>query len=93
MFWINNTNVGSVMEFIMMSESISVVLSMSGMVEIMSINTMAIMSICEMWLFVKAVLNLVAIISVSSMFTMWILVVAVVAKVVTETMVSHEHWV
>jgi hypothetical protein len=32
MFWINNTNVGSVMEFIMMSESISVVLSMSGMV-------------------------------------------------------------
>jgi hypothetical protein len=93
MFWINNANVGSVMEFIMMSESISVVLSMSGMVEIMSINTMAIMSICEMWLFVKAVLNLVAIISVSSMFTMWILVVAVVAKVVTETMVSHEHWV
>jgi protein kinase X len=93
MFWINDANVGSVMEFIMMSESISVVLSMSGMVEIMSINTMAIMSICEMWLFVKAVLNLVAIISVSSMFTMWILVVAVVAKVVTETMVSHEHWV
>ena len=93
MFWINNANVGSVMEFIMMSESISVVLSMSGMVVIMSINTMAVMSICEMWLFVKAVLNLVAIISVSSVFTMWIFVVAIVAEVVTETMVSHEHWV
>ena len=93
MFWINNANVGSVMEFIMMSESISVVLSMSGMVVIMSINTMAVMSICEMWLFVKAVLNLVAIISISSVFTMWVFVVAVVAEVVTETMVSHEHWV
>ena len=93
MFWINNANVGSVMELIMMSESISVVLSMSGMVVIMSINTMAVMSICEMWLFVKAVLNLVAIISVSSVFTMWVFVVAVVAEVVTETMVSHEHWV
>ena len=93
MFWINNANVGSVMEFIMMSESISVVLIMSGMAVIMSINTMAVMSICEMWLFVKAVLNVVAIISESSVFTMWVFVVAVVAEVVTETMVSHEHWV
>ena len=93
MFWINNANVGSVMEFIMMSESISVVLIMSGMAVIMSINTMAVMSICEMWLFVKAVLNVVAIISESSVFTMWVFVVAVVAEVVTETMVSHKHWV
>ena len=93
MFRINNTNVGSVMELIMMSKSISVVLSMSGMVVIMSINTMAVMSICEMWLFVKAVLNVVAIISESSVFTMWVLMVAVVAEVVAETMVSHEHWV
>ena len=93
MFWINNANVGSVMEFIMMSESISVVLIMSGMAVIMSINTMAVMSICEMWLFVKAVLNVVAIISESSVFTMWVFVVAVVAEVVTETMVPHEHWV
>ena len=93
MFWINNANVGSVMEFIMMSKSISVVLIMSGMAVIMSINTMAVMSICEMWLFVKAVLNVVAIISESSVFTMWVFVVAVVAEVVTETMVPHEHWV
>ena len=93
MFWINNANVSSVMELIMMSESISVVLIMSGMAVIMSINTMAVMSICEMWLFVKAVLNVVAIISESSVFTMWVFVVAVVAEVVTETMVSHEHWV
>ena len=93
MFRINNTNVGSVMELIMMSKSISVVLSMSGMVVIMSIYTMAVMSICEMWLFVKAVLNVVAIISESSVFTMWVLMMAVVAEVVAETMVSHEHWV
>ena len=93
MFWINNTNVGSIMELIMMSESISVVVSMSGMVVIMSINAVAVVSISEMWLFVEAVLNVVAIISESSVFTMWVLVVAVVAEVVTETMVSHEHWV
>ena len=93
MFWINNANMGSVMELIMMSESISVVVSMSGMVVIMSINAVAVVSISEMWLFVEAVLNVVAIISESSVFTMWVLVVAVVAEVVTETMVSHEHWV
>ena len=93
MLWINNTNVGSVMELIMMSESISVVLAMSGMIVIMSINTVSVMSICEMWLFVKAVLNVVAIISETSVFTMWVFVVAVVAEVVTETMVSHKHWV
>ena len=93
MFWINNTNVGSIMELIMMSESVSVVLSMSGMVVIMSINTMAVMSISEMWLFVKAVLNVVAIISEASVFTMWVFMVGVVAEVVAETMVSHEHWV
>ena len=93
MFWINNTNVGSVMELIMMSESVSVVLSMSGMVVIMSINTMAVMSISEMWLFVKSMLDVVAIISEASVFTMWVLMVGVVAEVVAETMVSHEHWV
>ena len=93
MFWINNANVSSIVELIMMSESISVVLIMSGMAVIMSINTMAVMSICEMWLFVKAVLNVVAIISESSVFTMWVFVVAIVAEVVTETMVSHKHWV
>ena len=93
MFWINNTNVGSVMELIMMSESVSVVLSMSGMIVIMSINTMAVMSISEMWLFVKSVLNVVAIISEASVFTMWVFMVGVVAEVVAETMVSHEHWV
>ena len=93
MFWINNTNVGSVMELIMMSESVSVVLSMSGMIVIMSINAMAVMSISEMWLFVKSVLNVVAIISEASVFTMWVLMVGVVAEVVAETMVSHEHWV
>ena len=93
MFWINNANMGSVMELIMMSESISVVVSMSGMVIIMSINAVAVVSISEMWLFVEAVLNVVAIISESSVFTMWVLVVGVVAEVVTETMVAHEHWV
>ena len=93
MFWINNTNMGSVMELIMMSESISVVVSMSGMAIIMSINAVAVVSISEMWLFVEAVLNVVAIISESSVFTMWVFVVAVVAEVVTETMVSYEHWV
>ena len=93
MFWINNTNVSSVMELIMMSKSVSVVLSMSGMVVIMSINAMAIMSISEMWLFVKSMLNVVAIISEASVFTMWVLMVGVVAEVVAETMVSHEHWV
>ena len=102
---IDNTDVSSIMVIIVVAKVVWVVLIMDVVVIVVSIDMslesvtkfmvvismVAIVTILEMWLFVKSVLNVVAIISESSVFTMH--VVALMAEVVTETMVSDEQWV
>ena len=100
---IDNTDVRFIMVIIMVAEVIWVVLIMDVVVEVVSIYMsfksmskimvaiVTFMTILEMWLFVKSVLDMVAIISESSVFTVHI--VAFVTEVMTESVLSNEHWV
>ena len=100
---IDNTDVRFIMEIIMVAEVVWVVLIMDVVVEVVSIYMsfksmskivvaiVTFMTILEMWLFVKSVLDMVAIISESSVFTVHI--VAFVTEVMTESVLSNEHWV
>ena len=100
---IDNTDVRFIMVIIMVAEVVWVVLIMDVVVEVVSIYMsfksmskimvaiVTFMTILEMWLFVKSVLDMVAIISESSVFTVHI--VAFVTEVMTESVLSNEHWV
>ena len=101
---IDNTDVSGIMVIIMVAEVVWVVLIMDVVVEVVSIYMsfksmskimvaiVTFMTILEMWLFVKSVLDMVAIISESGVFTMHI-VAFVTGEVMTESVLSNEHWV
>ena len=100
---IDNTDVRFIMVIIMVAEVVWVVLIMDVVVEVVSIYMsfksmskimvaiVTFMTILEMWLFVKSVLDMMAIISEPSVFTVHI--VAFVTEVMTESVLSNEHWV
>ena len=104
MLSIDNTDVSGIMVIIMVAEVVWVVLIMDVVVEVVSIYMsfksmskimvaiVTFMTILEMWLFVKSVLDMVAIISESGVFTMHI-VAFVTGEVMTESVLSNEHWV
>ena len=100
---IDNTDVSGIMVIIMVAEVIWVVLIMDVVMEVVSINMsfksmskimvgiVTFMTILEMWLFVKSVLDMMTIISEASVFTMH--VVAFVTETMSESVLSNEHWV
>ena len=100
---IDNTDVSGIMVIIMVAEVIWVVLIMDVVMEVVSINMslksmskimvgiVTFMTILEMWLFVKSVLDMMTIISETSVFTMHI--VAFVTETMSESVLSNEHWV
>ena len=100
---IDNTDVSGIMVIIMVAEVVWVVLIMDVVVEVVSIymsfksmskimvGIVTFMTILEMWLFVKSVLDMMTIISETSVFTMH--VVAFVTETMSESVLSNEHWV
>ena len=100
---IDNTDVSGIMVIIMVAEVVWVVLIMDVVVEVVSIYMsfksmskimvaiVTFMTILEMWLFVKSVLDMMTIISETSVFTMH--VVAFVTETMSESVLSNEHWV
>ena len=100
---IDNTDVSGIMVIIMVAEVVWVVLIMDVVMEVVSIymsfksmskimvGIVTFMTILEMWLFVKSVLDMMTIISETSVFTMH--VVAFVTETMSESVLSNEHWV
>jgi hypothetical protein len=100
---IDNTDVSGIMVIIMVAEVVWVVLIMDVVVEVVSIymsfksmskimlSIVTFMTILEMWLFVKSVLDMMTIISKTCVFTMH--VVAFVTELMSESVLSNEHWV
>ena len=100
---IDNTDVSGIMVIIMVAEVVWVVLIMDVVVEVVSIYMsfksmskimvaiVTFMTILEMWLFVKSVLDMMTIISETSVFTMH--VVAFVTETMSKSVLSNEHWV
>ena len=100
---IDNTDVSGIMVIIMVAEVVWVVLIMDVVMEVVSIymsfksmskimvGIVTFMTILEMWLFVKSVLDMMTIISETSVFTMHVM--AFMTELMSEAVLSNEHWV